>query len=49
MDNILKNSEKYNLNKKCKKFIVFEGMIADMLKNKNIYLIVTELSSEQEN
>ena len=35
MDNICKNIEKNNSNKKRKKLIVFDDMIADMLSNKN--------------
>ena len=34
--------EEYNPNKKCKT-IVFDDMVADMLSNKNLYPIVTEL------
>ena len=34
MDGIYKNIEKYNQNKKRKKFIAFDNMIADMLCNK---------------
>ena len=36
MDNICKNIEKNNSNKKRKKLIVFDDMIADMLSNKNL-------------
>ena len=36
MDNIYKNIEKYNPNKKRKILIVFEDMIDDMLSNKKI-------------
>ena len=36
MDNICKNIEKYNSNKKRKKLIAFYDMIADMLSNKNL-------------
>ena len=43
MDNIYKNIEKYNPNKKCKILIVFDDMIADMLSNKKLNSIVTEL------
>ena len=39
MDDIHKNIEEYNLNK----IIVFDAMIADMLNNKDLNLIVTEL------
>ena len=34
MDDIYKNIEEYNSNKKCKILIVFDDMIADMLSNK---------------
>ena len=41
--NIYKNIEKYNPNKKRKILIVFDDMIADMLNNKKLNPIVTEL------
>ena len=34
MDDIYKNTEEYNPNKKRKIFIIFDDMIADMLGNK---------------
>ena len=43
MDDIYKNTEKYNPNKKCQILIVFHDMIDDMLSNKNFNPIVTEL------
>ena len=43
MDDIYKNIEEYNRNKKCKILIVFDNMIADMLSNKKLNPIVTEL------
>ena len=43
MDDIYKNIEEYNPNKKRKKLIVFDYMIADMLCNKKLNPIVTEL------
>ena len=43
LDDIYKNIEEYNLNKKRKILIVFEDTIADMLSNKKLNLIVTEL------
>ena len=43
MDNIYKNIEEYNLNKKHKILIVFNDMIADMLTNEKLNPIVTEL------
>ena len=43
MDEIYKNIEEYNPNKKRKQLIVFDDMIADMLSNKNLNPIVTEL------
>ena len=39
----IKNTEEYNPNKKRKILIVFDDMIADMLSNKNLNPIVTEL------
>ena len=36
MENIYKNIEEYNPNKKSKILIVFDDMIADMLSNKNL-------------
>ena len=41
MDGIYRNIE-YNPNKKRKKLIVFDDMIADVLSNKKLYPIVTE-------
>ena len=43
MDDIYKNIEEYNPNKKQKILIVFYDMIADMLSNKKLNPIVTEL------
>ena len=43
MDDIYKNIEEYNLNKKRKIVVVFDDMIVDMLSNKKFNLIVTEL------
>ena len=43
MDDIYKNIEKYNPNKKRKKLIVFDDKIFDMLSNKKLNPIVTEL------
>ena len=43
MDDIFKNIEEYNPNKKCKILIVFDVMIADMLSNKELNPTVTEL------
>ena len=43
MDNIYKNIEEYNPNKKRKISIVFDDMIADMLQEKILNSIVTEL------
>ena len=43
MDDIYKNIEEYNPNKKRKILIVFDDMIADMLSNKNLNPIVTKL------
>ena len=43
IDNIYKNIEEYNPNKKRKIFIVFDDMIPDMLSNEKPNPIVTEL------
>ena len=43
MYNIYKDIEEYNPNKKRKILIVFDDMIADMLINKKLNSIVTEL------
>ena len=43
MDDIYKNIEEYNPNKKCKMIIVYDDMIANMRSNKNLNPIVTEL------
>ena len=43
MNNIYKNIEEYNLNKKRKILVIFDYMIADMLSNKTLNQIVTEL------
>ena len=43
MDDIYKNIEDYNPNKKRKISIVFDDMIADMLSNKKLNPLVTEL------
>ena len=43
MDDIYKNIEEYNPNKKRKILMVFDDMIADMFSNKKLNPIVTEL------
>ena len=43
MQNVYKNIEEYNPGKKCKVLIVFDDMIADMINNKKLNPIVTEL------
>ena len=43
MNNIYKNIEEYNLNKKRKILIIFDDMIADIVSNKQPNPIVTEL------
>ena len=43
MDDIYKNNEDNDPNKECKKLIVFDDVIADMLSNKNLNSAVTEL------
>ena len=49
MQDVYKNIEEYNLGKKCKVLIVFNNMIADMINNKKLNLIATELLLEVEN
>ena len=43
MGDIYKNIEEYNTNKKRKIVNAFDDMVADMLSNKNLNPIVTEL------
>ena len=43
MDDIYKNIEKWKPNKKCKILIESDDMIADMLNNKTLNSIVTEV------
>ena len=43
MDNIYKNIEEYNPNKKRKILIVFDDINSDILNNKKLNPIVTEL------
>ena len=43
MNDIYKNIEEYNSNKKQEILIAFDDMIADMLSNKKLNPIVTEL------
>ena len=43
MDDVYKNIEEYNPNKKLKMLIVFDDMIADMICNKKLDPIVTQL------
>ena len=43
MQDVYKNDEEYNLGKKRKVLIVFDDMIADMINNKKLNLILTEL------
>ena len=43
MDDIYKNIEEYNPNNKFKILLFFNDMIADMLSNKKINPVVTEL------
>ena len=43
MQDVYKNVDEYNEDKKCKSLIVFDDMIANMINNKNINSIVTEL------
>ena len=43
MQDVYKNIEECNIDKKCKTLIVFDDMIADMINNKKLNSIVTEL------
>ena len=43
MDGIYKNNKEYNPNKKQKILIVFDDRIADMLSNKKLNPIITEV------
>ena len=43
MHDVYKNIDEYNLNKENKILIVFDEMIADMIHNKKLNSIVTEL------
>ena len=43
MDDTYKNIEEYSPNKKRKILIVFDGIIADMLRNKKLNPLVTKL------
>ena len=43
MGDIYKNIEEYNPNQKCKILTTFDDIIADMLSNKKLNPVVTEL------
>ena len=43
MQDVYKNIEEYNIDKKCKTLIVFDDMIADIVNNKNLNPVETEL------
>ena len=43
MQDVYKNIDEYNLGKKCKVLILFDDMIADMINNKTLNSVVTEL------
>ena len=49
MDDIYKNIEEYNPNKKCKILAVFDDLMSDILNNEKLNLIVTELSIRDRN
>ena len=44
MNDIYKNIEEYNPNKKNEILIVFDDIVADMLNNKKLNPIITELN-----
>ena len=43
MHSVYKNIDNYNLNKENKILIVFDDMTTDMINNKKLHSIVTEL------
>ena len=43
MDDVYENTDNYNQTRKRKIIIVFDGMIADIMSNKNFQAAVTEL------
>ena len=43
MQDVYKNIDEYNVDKECKILIVFDDMIADMINNKKLNSVVTEL------
>ena len=43
MQDVYENIDEYNIHKKLKILIVFDDMIADMINNKKVNSIVTEL------
>ena len=43
MEDVYKNIEEYNIGKKHKILVVFEDIIADMISNKKLNPVVTEL------
>ena len=43
MQDVYKNIDEYNEDKERKKLIVFDDMIADMINNKKLNSVVTEL------
>ena len=46
MEDVYKNIEEYNSGKKRKVLIVFDDMTADMIKNKKLNSVLTELFIE---
>ena len=49
MQDVQKNIEEYNADKERKILIVFDDMIPDMINNKKLDSVVTELFLEAEN
>ena len=43
MQDVYKNIEEYNIGKKPKRLIVFDDIIADLINNKKLNPVVTEL------
>ena len=47
MQDVYKNIEEYNPGRKCNLLIVFDDVIADMISNKKLNQIVTDLLEEE--
>ena len=49
VQDVYKNIEEYSIDKECKILIVFDDMIADMINNKKLNSIVTDMFIRVEN